>query len=75
MARTPPTTVKRDANLTALKAAVMRWYKAESIRLDNETKFLKAVLSSRGIVSLGSRNVGVLAGLTAIAITDFIEAD
>jgi hypothetical protein len=75
MARTPPTTAKRDANLTALKAAVMQWYATESVRLDSETNFLKTIVGSRGIVSQGSRNVGVLATLTAISINDFIEAD
>ena len=48
MASVPPTKKERDANLDALNEAVDGFVQSEKIRLENEVKFLRAVLKARG---------------------------
>jgi hypothetical protein len=45
--RRPPTKADRDANLDALQAAVDEWGEKERNRLENEVKFMRAVLKGR----------------------------
>ena len=47
MAKLPPTKDERDANLKALEDAVKEWGDTEKKRLENEVKFMRAVLMGR----------------------------
>jgi hypothetical protein len=49
MAKSPPDTAQRNANLDELKDKVEEWVGKERARLDNENKFMQAVLKGRGV--------------------------
>jgi hypothetical protein len=57
MATLPPDKTSRDANLNALLAAVQEWGQKEKTRLDNETLFLRSVLTGRGATAAGDANL------------------
>jgi len=57
MALLPPDKESRDANLNALLAATQEWGQKEKTRLDNETLFLRSVLTGRGATAAGDANL------------------
>lgn len=73
MARTPPTKDDRDANLDELEKAVDEWGKKEQDRLENEVKFLRAVLMGRtGSEKAGTDSLDKASALLQAEINDFI---
>lgn len=72
MANTPPTRAQRDANLDALEKAVNEWAESEKTRLENEVKFMRAVLQGRGVSEAGSANLALGALEVAGEINDFL---
>ena len=74
MATTPPTKSARDKNLTDLKLAATTWFDKEMRRLDNESKFLRAVLIGRGINESVIQNLTALHPVVVSEITDFLTA-
>ena len=72
MAKQPPTTAQRDANLDALQKALDEWATTESARLENEVKFMRAILQGRGASSAGSKNLAATSVLLQTAINDFV---
>ena len=73
MARLAPTQVERDDNLKALKAAFDEWVGKEQVRLDNEVKFLRAVLQGRGMSSAAARNLQKALGNAVTEINQFMS--
>lgn len=74
MATIPPTKAERDANLDALQEAVDEWSGKEETRLDNESKFLRAVVQGRGASNTGTQNLEKTASLTQSEIDQFIAS-
>jgi hypothetical protein len=72
MAQQPPTQVQRDANLDALQVALNQWATSETLRLDNEVKFMRSVLQGRGAVNVGTTNLASTSTLLQTAINDFL---
>lgn len=73
MARTPPIKDDRDANLDDLEKAVGEWGKKEQDRLENEVKFLRAVLMGRtGSEKAGTDSLDKASALLQAEINDFI---
>jgi hypothetical protein len=73
MAKRPPTKNERDANLDSLKSAVKEWGDKEKARLENEVKFMRAVLKGRtGSEEAGTQNLNTLQELLKLEIADFI---
>jgi len=72
MAKVPPTKDERDTNLQNLKQAMAQYYEEESNRLDNETKFLRAVLQGRGVSETGSVNLQEASALVQVEIDAYI---
>jgi len=73
MSRLPPTKADRDANLDALQSAVDDWGKKEKERLENEVKFMRAVLKGRtGSEKAGTQNLDELSTLLQSEIDAFI---
>ena len=72
MAKLPPTKAARDANLDALQTAVNQWAETEKTRLENEVKFMRAVLQGRGATNVGSQNLAATSVLLQTEIDDFI---
>lgn len=72
MATFPPSKDERDANLDALKDAVLEWGEKEAVRLEEETQFLRDVLQGRGASDAGSTNLEAGSELLQRAVTDFI---
>jgi hypothetical protein len=73
MARKPPTKADRDANLDALSNAVKKWGDQEKARLENEVKFLRAVLKGRtGSEKAGTQNLEALSSLLQAEVSEFI---
>jgi len=72
MATFPPTKDERDANLDALKDAVLEWGEKEAIRLEDETQFLRDVLKGRGASDAGTVNLEAGSELLQRAVTDYI---
>jgi len=66
MATKLPTEAERNANLDALQKAVDQWADSEKIRLENEVKFMRAVLQGRGAVP---GEGGVYAGTSNLSTT------
>jgi len=69
------TKAERDANLDKLETATKIWFTKEQTRLDNETKFLKAVQQGRGVGELASDNfesasLGVIDEINAFLLLD-----
>jgi molybdenum cofactor biosynthesis enzyme MoaA len=74
MAKLAPDKATRDANLDALKSAVKTWSKKEQDRLENETKFMRAVLQGRtGSTEAGTSNLAVLQDILKKEIQEFLE--
>lgn len=48
---------ERDANLDALQSAVSDWSRQEVKRVENETKFLRSILKSRGAEDAAALNL------------------
>lgn len=75
MAKLPPTKAARDANLDSLKSAVKEWGTKEKTRLENEVKFLRAVLKGRtGSEKAGTQNLDALQEVLRLEIEDFIAS-
>jgi hypothetical protein len=73
MAKLPPTKAKRDANLDTLKSAVKEWGAKEKTRLENEVKFMRAVLKGRtGSEKAGTKNLDTLQEILKLEVEDFI---
>ena len=73
MARTPTIKDDRDANLDDLEKAVGEWGKKEQDRLENEVKFLRAVLMGRtGSEKAGTDSLDKASALLQAEINDFI---
>lgn len=73
MAKLPPTKTQRDANLDTLKTAVNTWGEKEKARLENEVKFMRAVLKGRtGSEKAGTQNLNTLQQILELEIEDFI---
>jgi len=73
MAKLPPTKDARDANLDALQSAADEWGKKEKERLENEVKFMRAVLKGRtGSEKAGTQNLDALSKLLQSEIDAFI---
>ena len=76
MATYPPTQAVRDQNLQVLLAKVNEWGTKEKMRIENETRFLQAVLMGRNKANdPGTQNLETLltsSGLLQSAVTDFI---
>lgn len=74
MAKLPPTKADRDANLDTLKDAVKEWGDKEKTRLENEVKFMRAVLKGRtGSEKAGTKNLDTLSKFLKTEIDDFIQ--
>lgn len=72
--RRPPTKDERDANLDALQTAVNEWGEKERSRLENEVKFMRAVLLGRtGSEEAGTKALDSASALLQAEIDDFIE--
>ena len=67
----PPTKVQRDANLDALQAAVQEWGKKEQVRLENEVKFMRAVLQGWKSSAVGTQNLAAASALLQKEISAF----
>ena len=72
MARRPPTKQQRDANLDSLKTAVDEWGKTVQDRLENEVKFMRAVINKRGAEVVGTKTLDEASALLQAEINDFI---
>jgi len=72
MAATPPTKTARDKNLDALQKAANEWFTKEERRLDNETKFLRAVLQGRGQAAAKTQNLEKIGDVVVQSINDFV---
>jgi len=73
MAKLPPTKAARDSNLDVLKTAVQEWGDKEKARLENEVKFVRAVLKGRtGSEKAGTKNLDTLQTILELEIEDFI---
>lgn len=72
MAKTPPTTDERDANLDKLTKAMDDWFEDEKRRLDNEAKFMRSVLKGRGVSDAGTRNLDEASALLQSEVDEFI---
>jgi hypothetical protein len=72
MAQLPPDKATRDTNLQALKAAVQEWGEKEKLRLDNETKFLRSVLTGRGATGVGDANLQAASSALENEIDNYI---
>lgn len=74
MAGAPPRQIVRDQNLDALSLAVKEWATKETLRLDNETKFMRAVMQGRGAAGAGLLNLEVASKLVQSTIDEFVVA-
>ena len=73
MASSPPTKDERDKNLDALSEAVKKFVESERTRLENENKFLRAVLNKRGgAPNASEQNLASAGSLTQTEIDAFI---
>jgi len=72
MATKPPTKAERNANLDALKSAVDEYAEDEKRRLENETKFLRAVVQGRGASDAGTANLAEAGKVLQVEIDQFI---
>lgn len=72
MATLPPDKTSRDANLNALVAAVQQWGQKEKTRLDNETLFLRSVLTGRGATAAGDANLAAAVSALENEIDQYI---
>jgi hypothetical protein len=73
MAKAPPTREERDANLDALTSAVKEWGDKETARLENEVKFMRAVLKGRiGSEKAGTANLDSLSKLLQAEVDAFM---
>jgi len=69
----PPTKEARDKNLDELKDAVKKWGDEEKKRLENEVKYVRAVLKGRtGSEKAGTKNLEDLQKLLSKEIEDFV---
>lgn len=74
MARRPPSREERDAHLDELKQAVQTWGDKEKARLENEVKFMRAVLQGRAASEqAGTQNLLKLQNLLELEISDFLS--
>jgi hypothetical protein len=73
MSVNPPTQKERDANLDTLQKAVDEWSKREQTRLENEVKFMRAVLAGRGVTETGTQNLAVANAFMQLEIIQFIN--
>ena len=73
MGSIPPTRAERDANLNALKSAVDEFVSSERTRLEEENKFLRAVLDARGgAPDASQRNLASAGKLVQTEIDAFV---
>lgn len=63
----------RDKNLDALKAAVKEWTKKEKERLENEVKFMRAVLQGRGASNAAAKNLESASLKAVVEINSFLS--
>lgn len=73
MAKRPPLKDERDENLDALAEAVDEWGQKERDRLENEVKFMRAVLKGRtGEDKAGTDALDSASALLQAEINDFL---
>ena len=73
MAKRPPLKEDRDAHLDALSDAVKEWGQKEQDRLENEVKFMRAVLMGRtGSEEAGTAALDAASALLQAEINDFL---
>lgn len=72
MATAPPTKADRDVNLELLKTTVSTWATQEQTRLENEVKFLRAVMAGRGASDTGTENLSAVSALLNDEINEFL---
>lgn len=72
MAIFPPDKESRDANLDALENAVTDWVAKEQERLENEVKFMRKVLSGRGVKDAAAKNLAKATAVAAVEIDAFL---
>ena len=71
--KTPPTRKERDANLDALQNAADEWADKELTRLENEVKFMRAVLMGRtGSEKAGTESLDSASAILQAEIDEFI---
>jgi len=76
MATRIPTKTERDENLDTLAEEVKKWADDEVKRLDNEAKFMRAVVKGRtGSEELGSLNLFEASKVVQVEIDSFIVFD
>jgi len=74
MAAQPPGVAERDANLDALKEAVDEWANREKTRLENEVKYMRAVLKGRGADSVLETNLVLASSLLQDEVDEYLVA-
>ena len=67
-----PDKATRDANLDVLKSSADEYISSEITRLDNETKFLRAVLAGRGGNAAAALNLQAAATLIQTEVDEFL---
>lgn len=73
MALIPPNKESRDANLTALESSVKEWVEKEKKRLEDEVKFMRAIMRGRlGVSKVALRNLSEATSLAQAEIDRFI---
>jgi hypothetical protein len=72
MASTPPTKDERNANLDELESATNDWADQEKTRLEEEVKFLRAVLEGRGASDAATTNLATVSELVQLEIDEFL---
>lgn len=76
MATQIPTKAERDANLDTLQKETKKWADDVILRLDNEAKFMRAVVKGRtGSEKLGSLNLFEASKVVQAEIDSFIVFD
>lgn len=73
MAKIAPGETARNERLQKLQDAVDEWAESEKTRLDNEVRFLRAVLSGRKASNLGTKNLDQSSALLQAEINDFLR--
>jgi hypothetical protein len=74
MSAKPPTKDERNQNLEDLKKAVEDWAKSEKTRLENEVKFMRAVLKGRAASSTAQDNLAAISLKLVAEINQFLIA-
>jgi hypothetical protein len=73
MALVPPTQEERNANLDALQLALNQWAQTEQTRLENEVRFMRSVLTGRGVQEAGTQNLAMANRFMQLELIQFID--